>query len=197
MIGIPLGLLYANATEWVLHKYVLHEGARRNKKSFFRFHWVEHHRQVRLNGHVDPDYERSVFGTHAQGKEAACIAIGAVLHAPLFPVAPLFTATVWWSAFDYYRKHKRSHQDPEWARQNLPWHYDHHMGPDQDKNWCVTWPFFDHVMGTRAPWVGTPGELRQREQTARALQRRAERAAEKATAQEEQGAEAEAQPAAA
>ena len=28
MIGIPLGLLTANAVEWTLHKYVLHERGR-------------------------------------------------------------------------------------------------------------------------------------------------------------------------
>ena len=43
----------------------------------------------------------------------------------------------------------------DWARENLPWHYDHHMGPDQNANWCVTKPWFDHVMGTRKPYLGT------------------------------------------
>jgi hypothetical protein len=32
------------------------------------------------------------------------------------------------------------------------------MGPDQDRNWCVTHPWFDELMGTRAPYVGTPRE---------------------------------------
>ena len=40
-------------------------------------------------------------------------------------------------------------------REHLPWHYDHHMGPNQEANWCVTRPWFDYVMGTREPYVGT------------------------------------------
>ncbi len=32
------------------------------------------------------------------------------------------------------------------------------MGPDQDKNWCVTFPLWDYVMGTRVPYIGTEKE---------------------------------------
>jgi sterol desaturase/sphingolipid hydroxylase (fatty acid hydroxylase superfamily) len=32
------------------------------------------------------------------------------------------------------------------------------MAPDQDKNWCVTFPLWDHVMGTRIPYKGTERE---------------------------------------
>ncbi|MFN7701015.1 MAG: hypothetical protein ACK6CU_26730 [Deltaproteobacteria bacterium] len=172
MIGIPLGLLYANASEWLIHKHVLH-GSGRDKGSFFRFHWLEHHRAVRLRGMIDRDYERSVFGVHAQGKEALCLAAAALLHVPLFPVAPFFTGTVLYAIARYYVKHKRSHLDPAWAKQHLPWHYDHHMGPDQDANWCVTHPFFDHLMGTRKVWLGTAA---QRADETRRLEHRSERA---------------------
>ena len=72
---------------------------------------------------------------------------------PLIPVAPFFVGTMWYSAANYYVKHRRSHLDVEWAKEHLPWHYDHHMGPNQHANWCVTWPWFDFVMGTRKPYV--------------------------------------------
>ena len=32
------------------------------------------------------------------------------------------------------------------------------MGPNQDANWCVTRPWFDILMGTREPYVGTERE---------------------------------------
>ena len=169
MIGIPLGLLYANAGEWLIHKYVLH-GTGRRKGSFFRFHWVDHHRQVRLSGMVDPDYQKSVFAASAQTKEAVCLVGAALAHLPLFPVAPFFTGTVLYSIGNYYVKHKRAHLDPEWAKEHLPWHYDHHMAPDQDANWGVTRPWFDHVMGTRKPWLGTAAH---HEDEARRARRRA------------------------
>lgn len=86
-----------------------------------------------------------------------------------------FTAAMWLSQYNYYRVHKRSHLDPEWGYKYLPWHYDHHMAPDQDKNWCVTFPLWDYVMGTRLVYKGTE---REKIDIAR-RQRRAETAAAK------------------
>src|SRR5690606_37401681 len=57
MIGIPIGLLTANAVEWVFHKHVLH-GLGRNRDSFWAFHWHDHHRSVRKNGFLDEDYRQ-------------------------------------------------------------------------------------------------------------------------------------------
>lgn len=159
MIGFPIGLLYSNAGEWLVHKYLLH-GVGKKKDSFWHFHWGEHHKACRKNGHIDPSYNRSVFGNHAQGREALGLVAVAVAHAPLFPVAPFFTSAVWFSAWDYYRKHKRSHEDADWARTHLPWHYDHHMGKNQDANWCVTHPWFDILMGTREPMADRSAPVR-------------------------------------
>ncbi len=176
MIGIPLGLAAANVTEWVVHKYVLH-GLGKDKRSFWSFHFHEHHKAARRNGHVDNDYKRSVFGTHAQAKEVAALAASGLVLAPLFPVAPFFTATMLYCGVRYYRLHKRSHLDPEWAREHLPWHYDHHMGPDQEKNWCVTRPYMDILMGTREPYVGTERERQDIEKARRKAERKARLAA--------------------
>jgi len=154
MIGIPIGLLYSNMGEWLIHKYVLH-GLGRSKRSFWSFHWHEHHRAARKNGMHDEAYEKSLFGRgagwNAQTKEALSIFIMGVAHAPLFPVAPFFTAAVWYSMVNYYRVHRRAHLDPVWAEAHLPWHVDHHLGANQDANWCVTRPWFDHLVGTRVP----------------------------------------------
>jgi hypothetical protein len=161
MLSFALGLLYSNAGEWLIHKYVLH-GLGRRKASMWSYHWHEHHKNARRNSHIDPDYERSVFAWNAQGKEALGVAALALVHLPLLPVAPLFVAAVELSAARYYRVHKRAHQDAGWARAHLPWHYDHHMGPNQDANWCVSWPWFDWIMGTREPYVGTERERERR-----------------------------------
>jgi sterol desaturase/sphingolipid hydroxylase (fatty acid hydroxylase superfamily) len=152
-------MLYTNAGEWIVHKYLLH-GLGKRKKSFWSFHWHEHHRNSRRNEHIDEAYKRPLFAWHAQSKEALALAAAGAAVAPLLPVAPFFTAGVWYSLVNYYRVHKRSHQDPGWARNNVPWHYDHHMGPNQDANWCVTRPWFDHIMGTRVPYAGTEREAR-------------------------------------
>jgi sterol desaturase/sphingolipid hydroxylase (fatty acid hydroxylase superfamily) len=162
MLGIPLGLAVSNASEWLIHKYVLH-GLGRDKQSFWSFHWHDHHRNARRNGHVDADYKGRLWKAwNGQSKEALVLAASVVAMAPLAPVAPFFVGTMVYSAVNYYRKHKRAHLDPAWAREHLPWHYDHHMGPDQDANWCVTRPWFDHLMGTRVPYVGTDKEKARR-----------------------------------
>lgn len=155
MLGIPLGLAASNAGEWYIHKYWLH-GRGRNRKSFWAFHWHEHHRESVRNGMVDPQYQRSVFSWSPQGKEALALVLGAVTLAPLFPVAPFFTGTVWYRMHRYYQEHKKSHLDPAWARANMPWHVDHHLGKDQNANWCVTHPWFDYVMQTRKPYSTDP-----------------------------------------
>ena len=148
MIGIPLALAYTNISEWLIHKYWLH-GLGLNKKSFWSFHWHEHHREARKADMFDPQYTRSIFTWSPQGKEVLALLGGAAVVTPLFPVAPFFTATVWYRTLRYYQMHKKAHLDPRWAKEHLPWHYDHHMGKDQNANWCVTHPWFDHVMGTR------------------------------------------------
>jgi hypothetical protein len=154
MIGIPLGLLYANAFEWVIHKHVLH-GRGKSKKSFWSFHWHDHHNSARKNEMVDPQYTAPQGGWNPRTKEIASLAAAAAIHLPLLPVAPFFVATVCYSTLKYYRVHRRAHLDSEWAKEHLPWHYDHHMGPNQHSNWCVTRPWFDHIMGTREHYVGT------------------------------------------
>jgi sterol desaturase/sphingolipid hydroxylase (fatty acid hydroxylase superfamily) len=174
-IGFPLGLLYVNAGEWLIHKHWLH-GRGKKKDSFWNFHWGEHHGNSRKDGFYDKTYERSVFEWNAQGKEAAGLAFAALTHAPLAKVFPFFYAGILYGIGNYYRVHKKSHNNPEWAREHLPWHYDHHMGPNQDANWCVSRPWFDTVMGTREVYVGTEKERADGEVQAR---RRAAAMAEK------------------
>lgn len=157
MIGIPLGLAYSNFGEWLLHKYVLH-GLGKHRDSFWSFHWHEHHQRSRKHDMVDEQYQGPLWRWAPQTKELFGLALLALGHLPLLPIAPFFTVTVWLSEVNYYRVHRRAHLDPEWAKRHLPWHYDHHMGRDQNANWCVTHPFFDLVMGTRKEFLGVqPG----------------------------------------
>ncbi len=176
MIGFAAALVYANAAEWWIHKHVLH-GPGKKRESFWSFHFHEHHNASRRHDMVDDAYLRSVFGRHAQGKEAVGVFTLAAVHTPLLFLAPGFVAGVWCSAALYYRRHKRAHMDPAWAREHLPWHVDHHMGPNQDANWCVTFPWFDHVMGTREPYVGTEREAADRAKAERRAARKAQRSA--------------------
>jgi hypothetical protein len=160
MLGIPLGLVAANAIEWAFHKYVLH-GLGRKKESFWSFHFHEHHVAARRNGHLDEAYAKPIWGWNAQSKEALALVGGCALATPLFPVAPFFTGTLWYSAINYYYTHKRAHLDPDWARHHLPWHFDHHMGAS-NANWCVTKPWFDWLLGTRRQLSSHTRSMRQK-----------------------------------
>lgn len=158
--GFLAGLLTANIAEWHIHKYWLHKDARR-KNSFWRFHWAEHHKHVIIDQYRDEAYEKGLFQEwNAQSKEAAALLAGAVATLPAALVSPGFTLGTWSYAAYYYYVHKKSHLDPEWGYEYLPWHYDHHMGPDQDKNWNVVFPLWDYVMGTRIPYAGTEREAK-------------------------------------
>lgn len=165
MIGLPLGLLYANAGEWAIHKYVLH-GHGRSPTSPWAYHLHEHHLAVsRLGGH-DPAYKKLRPEWNGQTKELLGLSALAAAHLPLAPVAPWFTAGVLFSIGRYYYVHRRSHLDPAWGRAHAPWHTDHHLGPNQERNWCVTWPWFDHILGTREAYVGTDAERLNRDRGA-------------------------------
>jgi len=157
MIGIPIGLALFAAGEWATHKYLLHDLGR-DKTSRFAFHFHGHHQSVRRNGFYDPDYEGPVWSTPTQSREAIGLAVAGLLHVPLFPIAPFYTATIWWSLARYRRVHRRAHLDPEWGRRHLRWHYDHHMGPNQDRNFGVTTDWWDRLVGTRRHFVGTARE---------------------------------------
>ena len=154
---VLLGMAAANGVEWIVHKYVLH-GLGRTKSSFWAFHWHEHHKECRQHDHVDPHYQRSLFGWHSQFKEVLALAGGGLVLSPIALFSPVIYATMLaWGVF-YYAVHKRAHLDAEWARKWVPWHYDHHMALNQDANWGVTVPLWDYVLGTREVYFGTEKE---------------------------------------
>ena len=128
---------------------------------------------MRKNAHRDETYLQPLLTQwNPKSKETAALTVVVAAHLPLAPIAPFFVATVAYSAWRYYTLHRRSHLDVAWAKEHLPWHYDHHMGKDQDANWCVTHPFFDILMGTRKPYLGTAAERRDLARAARKEERR-------------------------
>ena len=143
------GLLYANAGEWFMHKYILH-ALGQQPHSFWAYHLQEHHAVCTQNGMIDPGYQSMTLTTwNTQSKELVVLAGIVLLHAPLFMLLPAFTGAVYGSLALYYYKHRKAHLDPEWAKRYLRWHYEHHLGENTCANWCITWPWFDYLMGTR------------------------------------------------
>jgi hypothetical protein len=156
VVQIVLGILYANMIEWLVHKYVFH-GRKLGKKRSGRFshHWHDHHRAVRKGAGLDPAYSKKWY-YQVISREALELSVLSVLHSPLIFIVPYFSMTISIWIFLYYAVHSRQHINPEWAKKWTPWHWDHHMGKNQDANWCVTLPIMDHVLGTRVYYYGTP-----------------------------------------
>jgi sterol desaturase/sphingolipid hydroxylase (fatty acid hydroxylase superfamily) len=154
---ISLGILYAQVLEWNIHKYLLHSMGTK-KDSHFSFHFKEHHRTSRKLGFHDPSYEGRPILWNASAKELLSLLLLGILHSPLLLVSPIFLLAAMGYSLHYYRLHKKSHVDPAWCRLNLPWHYDHHMGPNQHANWGVTTDWIDRLVGTREVYLGTERE---------------------------------------
>jgi hypothetical protein len=148
-VQFSLGLLYANAGEWLMHKYILHALGSK-KDSFWSYHLQEHHAVCVRNRMRDPGYQKICLTTwNTQSKELVVLASIVLLHIPMLLLFPSFIVAVYVSLALYYYKHRKAHLDPVWAKRHLRWHYEHHLGGNICANWCVTWPLFDYVLRTR------------------------------------------------
>ncbi|MDO7192117.1 hypothetical protein Q5M49_00255 [Acinetobacter nosocomialis] len=148
MLGFPVGVFVANGLEWYFHKVWLHEFPTKHRNSPFFTH-IAHHKRARLNHFHDEGYAQSMFKNAEIYNEKTAL-IGLAGAATIFlPVAHFFTAGLYYGIWNYWRIHAKSHLDPEYAKNRIPWHYDHHMTSNQNANWCVTRPWFDYIMGTR------------------------------------------------
>jgi len=136
---VLIGILAASFIEWTVHKHVLHELGKK-KVSIFSFHWGKHHANARRNGFIDS----SISGREAIGVLSLC-----VLTLPIWLLLPKMYYVMLTHAIIYYVIHTIAHRYPVFARRWLPWHYDHHMGKNQNMNWCVVHPLADWIMGTR------------------------------------------------
>ena len=67
-------------------------------------------------------------------------------HLPIVFIFPFFYLALLYSVLMYYTLHRKSHIDVEWGKKWMPWHYEHHMGKDQHKNWGVRLPIIDKLL---------------------------------------------------
>tara|TARA_B100001123_G_scaffold451191_2_gene628266 strand:- start:6046 stop:6546 length:501 start_codon:yes stop_codon:yes gene_type:complete len=149
IIQIMIAIIVANLYEWVIHKHVLH-GLGKKKNSSWSSHWSVHHRNCRQNENFDQDYLDVFGGGWSEGaKEIVGVLFLAIIQIPTFFVFPWYAGTSIMMAGLYFFIHRKAHLDIDWCKKWVPWHYDHHMGKDQDKNWGVTLPLWDYILGTR------------------------------------------------
>ena len=139
IVQIILGIFAASFLEWTVHKHILHELGKK-KVSIFSFHWGVHHATARKNNFVDSKISsREFFGILG-----LC-----VLGLPISFLLPFTYYVMLLHAGLYLVLHNIAHKYPAFAKKYMPWHYDHHMGKNQNTNWCVVHPLADFIMGTR------------------------------------------------
>ena len=141
--SVLLGFLYANFLDWYVH-ILLHKP---KGKSKFKFHW-KHHGMARKNGNLDLDYKKKIFHN-----ETWLTLLGAAIHIPLIWVSAPFAIIAILYALFYLTIHRQTHIHVNFFKKWMPWHYEHHMGRNQNANWCVVCPLMDHIMGTRVKWL--------------------------------------------
>ena len=139
IIQIILGLVAASFLEWFVHKFILHKLGKK-RASVFSFHWGVHHGNARKNNFLD---------SHVTSREAFGILLLCILALPIWFIFPFVYYSMFFHAMMYYILHNAAHKHPKFAKKYMPWHYDHHMGKNQNMNWCVVHPLADYIMKTR------------------------------------------------
>jgi hypothetical protein len=169
---IPVAWIVQQFSEWAIHKYILHPWGKK-KGSFFHYHW-EHHNRCRKNNNIDQEYIdmfNGKFSPMVKKELWLILALNLTLALPtaLFMFVPYGICVALWQWL-YFFLHAMSHTtnsrtvptqhsldsisivaeesdagSPGW----LPWHDEHHMGKDQNLNWCVTSDWPDRLFKTR------------------------------------------------
>ena len=166
VLQVAIAWAYSHVLEYSLHRWLLHN---RKRKQWFKTHFGDHHKIARKNMMLDSKSHEPIQIT-GDPEIKGLIALG-VIHAPISIWYPFAYATLVLASITYFLVHRRAHQDFRWAREHLPWHYDHHMGKDQNVNWGVRLPWVDIVLGTRVPWKGEQREEREYNSFFRTLKR--------------------------
>jgi sterol desaturase/sphingolipid hydroxylase (fatty acid hydroxylase superfamily) len=155
IIAFGIGIVYGHVVEYTAHKHLLHRYRKRNEP--FSFHFAKHHGESRRNLMVD-NVSITNFNP-MKNRDLLMVLIVLVLNLPFLFYFPAFYAACVFSAIQYYYLHRKAHHDISWGKLNLPWHYDHHMGPNQDVNWGVRSDILDRILGTREKYYGTIKEV--------------------------------------
>ena len=165
LLQMAIAWVYSHLLEYSLHRWWLHN---RKRKHWFRDHFGNHHKLARKNWMYDHRSHDKIQPT--KDREIKGLLLLALLHSPIAIWFPWAYLVLVYSAAAYFIVHRRAHQDFRWARENLPWHYDHHIG-QQNMNWGVRLPWVDWIAGTRRVYRGTPREEREYNSFLRTIKR--------------------------
>ena len=138
VIGVVLGLLYANILEWFIHKNIFHEMGK-NKNSLWSYHLKGHHVLSKKNDFID--LTKSTAETFG-------MLILMLAHFPILYINGGFFLSVMLYSLAFNFLHGYQHKNVEFTRKYMNWHWEHHM-KDSNKNFGVVAPWADYLFGTR------------------------------------------------
>ena len=153
---ILIAWIYGHFLEYFAHRFYLH-GRYRAAKSAFVSHFRNHHSASRKNRMKDKKYAKLHLNLRGDFEQRALLIL-AVAHFPIAFIFPYAYLVLLLSSASYYVIHHLSHRYPVWGRHYFPWHYNHHLGPDQHQNWGVRLPIIDYIFGTSVKYAGTDKE---------------------------------------
>jgi hypothetical protein len=137
MVGFVLGTIYASFLEWWVHKYLFHVRGKK-KDSLFAYHLRDHHVVAKRNNFTD---------IRVSLIEAGGLLFLAIIHLPIFYIAPMFYFATVTYAIAFFVLHNYAHRNPKWAKSHQSWHWKHHM-KNPNSNWNVVLPIADWIMKT-------------------------------------------------
>ena len=153
LLQVLAAWIYGHLLEYFLHKWLHKPGT-----AGFKKHFSEHHKKARKFYMYDEKYS-SIKNPLKDYEYRWVLFYIPLLHSPAAFFFPYFYIALLCSLAAYILVHARSHRDINWGRKYLPWHYDHHMAPNQHANWGVRLPIIDYLFGTRKKWKGTKKEV--------------------------------------
>ena len=144
LLQVIVAWFYGHVLEYFLHK-IMHDYKR--FPFLFKHHFSVHHRISRQNEMRDESYDK-IFEKSSLF-ELGGLSILLLTHLPVVFFLPFFYITIVGCMCQYYWIHRKSHINVEWGAKKLPWHYNHHLGKNQDANWGVTTDWVDSLLNTR------------------------------------------------
>ena len=140
LLQVIVAWFYGHVLEYFLHK-IMHDYKR--FPFLFKHHFSGHHKISRKNKMRDESYD-NIF-TKTSLFEIIGLSIGIIIHLPIVFFFPFAYITLLIGIVQYYWMHRKSHIDVDWGKNVMPWHYDHHMALDQNKNWGVRSNMIDRL----------------------------------------------------
>jgi len=153
-LQVFIAWIYGYILEYSIHRWILHNKSKYTKWAYYN-HFICHHGKCRKNNMIESKYNENKTILNFEIKFGIVLSI---VHIPILILFPFSYIVLILSMVSYYYHHRSTHINVLTSRKNMSWHYDHHMGPNQNFNFGIRSDIIDRLLGTRKYYVGTKRE---------------------------------------